>query len=237
MNRLISNTFTKILTAAVAVIAVGVCTDSASANEYNHINRMAVKIRNQTKTLLKETEHYVRTTNYRLLVADTATLRQMAEHVREIAREGCDLDHLATSIAEMNQTFYHLHELFDTTELVAAQFKGSIKGHTAHVKRLLTSIEQCLLNMEQDLDALQSPVLAPPELAPPELAQPVVAQRPVIERPYPYRRSPRPIVTNVETYTVPARDYGRAVYPYGGPRPGYGAAPGCPSRGARAIGF
>ena len=108
MNRHFSNSITKILIAAVAVIALGVWAETASANEYNHINRMAVKIRNQTRKLLRETEHYQYTANYPHLVADSAALRQLAEQSREIARnEGC-LDTLARYVAEMGRTFHCL---------------------------------------------------------------------------------------------------------------------------------
>ena len=224
MNRKISKLTHKCLLAAftgLATLAFGFTGDSASANEYNHINRMAVKIRNQTKTLLKRTEHYVRTTNYRLLVSDTATIRQQAEHIREIARSGCDLDHLAAKVAEMDYTFHHLENLFDNTELLASQCHGSVKGHTAHVKRLLESIDECICNMRDDLEVLRPPIV---------IAPPVAVQRPA----YPYGyRGQGPIVAKVETYSVPARQTRRPDYNYGGrysPKPGYRPRPGCSSR-------
>ena len=234
MNRQISLLTNKVLLAAftgIAALAFGFTGDSASANEYNHINRMAVKIRNQTKLLLKQTEHYVHTTNYRLLVSDTATIRQQAEHIREIARSGCDLDHLAAKVAEMDHTFHHLENLFDNTELLASQCHGSVKGHTAHVKRLLESIDECICNMRDDLEVLRTPVVVAPPVV---VKRPAAIPYPAIEPPRPYGyRGQGPIVTNVETYRVPARQAFRPDYNYGGrgysQRSGYGPRPECQS--------
>ncbi len=214
MNRQISQTISKTLIAAVAVIALGVSAETVSANEYNHINRMAVKIRNQTRTLLRETEHYRYTANYRHLVGDSAALRQLAEQTREIARaEGC-LDTLAGYVVEMHETFHHLEDLFDNTELLAAHCHGSVKGHTAHVKRLLESIDECICHMQDDIAVLRAAIV---------IAPPVVVQRPVIaaatlrEPVYPYgNRSQRPIVVQVDTYRVPARPSRGSGCAYGG---------------------
>ena len=187
MNRKISKITNKCLLAAftgLAILAFGFTGDSASANEYKHIkhiNWMAVKIRNQTKTLLGATEHYVQTANYRLLVSDTATIRQQAEHIRSVARYGCNLDNLAAEVAELDQTFHHLEKLFDNTELLASQCHGSVKGYTAHVKQLLRSIDECICNMQEDLEILRTPIV---------IAPPVVVQRPVV--PHPAIEAPRP---------------------------------------------
>jgi hypothetical protein len=229
MNRKISKLTKPCLLAAftgLVVVAFGFTGDSAAADEYHRINRAAVKIRNQTRSLLRETEHYVRTTNYRLLVSDTAEIRQQAEHIREIAYSGCDLEHLATEVAQMHRTFGHLENLFDNTELLASQCHGSVKGHTAHVKRLLESIDECICDMQADLDVLLNPVV----IAPPVVARRTVGiAQPVIYPPSPYRYgSQRPIVTNVQTYRVPARAAYGLDYNYGGR--GYGPRPGCQSR-------
>lgn len=224
MNRRLSNPIQKFLLAAFAVVAVGVSTNTASANEYGHINRMAVKIRNQTRQLLRETEHYRLTPNYRFLVSDAAALRQLAEHTREVARQKGNLDHLAADVAEMDRTFHHLENLFDNTELLASQCQGSVKGHTAHVKRLLNSIEDCIHHIQSDIDVLRrAVVIAPPAVVqrPVIVQRPVVVQRPAIDTSCPYsgRVQGQPIITNVETIQVPARDVyrsNRSYSAYGG---------------------
>lgn len=219
MSRQISNSITKLLIAAVAVIALGVGAKTASANEYHHINRMAVKIRNQTRSLLRETEHYRYTANYRHLVGDSAALRQLAEQTREIARdEGC-LDALAGYVAQMHDTFHHLEDLFDNTELLAAHCHGSVKGHTAHVKRLLESIDQCICHIQDDIELLRTSI---------EIAPPVVTARPAalaydLRQPlYPYgNRNQRPIITKVETFSVPTPQARLRSGFYGGRATGY----------------
>jgi len=230
MNRQISKHTNKFLLCAftgIAVLAFGFTSDSASANEYRHINRLAVKIRNQTRTLLRETEHYRYTANYRHLVGDAAALRQLAEHTREVARNEGDLDHLAADVAEMDRTFHHLENLFDETELLAVHCKGSVKGHTAHVKRLLNSIEDCIHHIQDDIAELRSTVIIAPPIVvqrpvvfqrPVVVQRPVIVQRPIVDDGCPYSRSRRdqPIVTRVETYRVPADAIRRHDRTYGG---------------------
>ena len=230
MNRQISNPTTKILIAAVAVIAIGISAETASANEYNHINRMAVKIRNQTRKLLRETEHYRHTAHYRHLVGDSAALRQLAEQSREIARdEGC-LDTLAGYVAQMHETFYHLENLFDHTELLAAHYHGSVKGHTAHVKRLLESIDECICNMRDDIAVLRASIVTAP-------AVPVFVPQTARKPRYPYsNRNQRPIITKVENYSAPARNGRGSGNIYGGRGPKYEHRP-TPRYGSRNGGY
>ena len=227
MNRQFTKSIKHLLIAAFAVVALGMSANTASANAYSHINSMAIKIRNKTKSLLRETEHYRYTPNYRHLVSDAAGLRQLAEHTREVARAKGDLDHLAADVAEMDQTFHHLENLFDATERSAAYNQGKIKGNTAHVKRLLDSIEDCIHHIQDDIATLRSQVYtAPPVVVQRSayLQQPIVAQRPVaLPRPVvdagcPYGRnrgvSDQPLVTRVETRRVPTRDLHRYGYGY-----------------------
>ena len=221
MNRQIITSIKHLLLTAFAVVALGVSANTASANTYSHINSMAVKIRNKTKSLLRETEHYRFTPNYRHLVSDAAALRQLAEHTREVARAKGDLDRLAVDVAEMDQTFHHLENLFDATERSAAYNQGKIKGNTAHVKRLLESIEDCIHHIQDDIATLRSQAYIAPQVV---VQRPVLVQQPVIDASCPYGRnrgaSNQPIVTRVQTRRVPNRDLYRngdgRSHPYGG---------------------
>jgi uncharacterized membrane protein YgcG len=212
MNRQISNYFSKLLVVAFATVAMGLTTDTAAANHYHHINAQAVKIRNKTRVLLKETHHYRLTPNYKYLVADTAELRQLAEHTREIARHEGDLDHLAHDVAKMDRVFHHLENLFDNTELLASQCQGSVIGHTAHVKRLLNAIEDCIHHMQDDIESLRRINVVP---------APVVVRRAVVDPGCPYRNSrsylsQRTVVKTVKTYNIPAKKHYHSSRSYGG---------------------
>ncbi len=202
MNRQTSKIVLNLLLVVFTVVALDGLTNSASADEYSRINRLAVKIRNQTRTLIRETEHYRFTANYPVLVSDSAELRQLAEHTREVARHQGDLDRLAAVVAGMDRTFHHLENLFDSTELLASQCQGSVKGHTAHVKRLLNSIEDCIHDIQHEIKKLRNAVIVSPAVLP---QPPVILQRPVVEA-CPYEAGPaiRPYVTKVETIQVPS---------------------------------
>ncbi len=192
------------------IIALTVCTlmgtfaAQAFADDYHHINSLARKIHNKAKILLKETRHYRSTSNYVHLVRDVAELDQLACHLRDIAKNEGDLDHMAADIANINAKFHHIEALFDVTELNATYGRGFIKGHTAHVKRLLNSIEDAICHIGDDIESLRATT--------PVVVQTTV-QPAVIATPY-ARYAQRPVVTHVETYRVPANLRYRT--PYGG---------------------
>lgn len=246
MKRQLSNQFSKLIVVALAVVAAGVTANTSAADEYSRINGQTIKIRNKTRVLLKETDHYRLTPNYKHLVADTAELRQLAELTREVARHHGDLDHLAANVAQMDQIFHHLEDLFDNTELLASQCQGSVKGHTAHVKRLLNSIEDCIHRIQDDLAVLRSAVVVVPKPVvvkkPIVVQKPILVPRPVVAADCPYgsngsfynQRSQRyaqqrPVVTAVETFKVPAS----SIYGNSRSRGGFGV----PQAGRQGGGF
>ena len=187
-------------------LLIGIFAAQAFGNDYNHINSLARKIHNKSKVLLKETKHYRSTPNYLRMVRDVTELDQLACHLRDIAKNEGDLDHLAYDIAKIDVKFHHVEELFDTTELCASTYgRGFIQGHTAYVKKLLNSIEDAIHHIGDDIEHLRA--------ATPLLVQPNAVA-------YPYDpNATRPIVTRVETYRVPSygAPYKSSVRtPYGG---------------------
>ncbi len=209
--------------ALTTCLLMGVCAAQAfGGNEYNHINSLARKIHNKSKVLLKETKHYRSTPNYPTMVREVAELDQLACHLRDIAKNKGDLDHLAYDIGEIDAKFHYIENLFDTTELCASTYgRGFIQGHTAHIKRLLNSIEDAIHHIGDDIEHLRATTQS--------LVQPVIVARPST------RYSGSPIVTRVETYQIPSRiaanykDTFPSLYrsrtPYGGvDRTAYGAS-------------
>lgn len=192
MNRILN-----ITTAFVVATVCGFLADSASANDYRHINRLATKIHNRARSLQHETNHYRLTPQYSHIVGDVAQLDQLACHMRDTARNEGDLDHLAADVAQLDEVFHHISDLFDQTELDAARGCSRIKGNTRHVKRLLEDIEEYIHHIGEDVDVLRAALV------------PVVVQRPVY--------SP-PVIERVETYRVPSNIlHSRCPYrPYGG---------------------
>jgi len=193
--------------ALTTCLLMGIFTAQAFADDYNHINSLARKIHNKSKVLLKETKHYRSTPSYRRMVREVTQLDQLACHLRDIAKNEGDLDLLAYDIAEIDVKFHHIEKLFDTTELCAAQYgQGFIKGHTAHVKRLLNSIQEAITQIGNDIAHLRA-------------ATPILVQPAVVPHPYD-RNASRPIVTRVETYEVPNRSVYRAPYENAAPYEG-----------------
>ena len=183
--------------AFVVCMLIGIVAAQAFADQYNHINSLARKIHNKSEALLKETKHYRSTPNYVHMVRNVAELDQLACHLRDAAKNEGDLDLLAYDIAQIDAKFHHVEALFDQTELCAVTYgRGFIKGHTAHVKRLLNNIEDAIHHIGDDIEHLR-------------------AATPVISHPaaLPYNGyGSRPIVTKVETYQIPNQTNYRAPY-------------------------
>jgi len=140
--------------AFIVCMLLGAVAAQAFADQYNHINSLARKIHNKSEALLKETKHYRSTPNYVHMVRNVAELDQLACHLRDAAKNEGDLDLLAYDIAQIDAKFHHVEALFDQTELCAVTYgRGFIKGHTAHVKRLLNSIEDAIHHIGDDIES------------------------------------------------------------------------------------
>jgi hypothetical protein len=164
---------TKIL-AAIGLI-VTAFTASASADTYQHIDQLALKIDRAAKAIVCETRHYRHTPEYTHLVADARDLAVLADHVHEIAHHHGSLAHLDSDVAALDAKFHHLESVFDRVEWRAAHGHGHVHGNTSHVKGLLNSIEECIHHLQADLRSLRTPVHA---------VRPVVVQRPIYTTPH-----------------------------------------------------
>jgi hypothetical protein len=154
---------------------MGVFAAQTFGDNYNDINRLARKIHNKSKVLLKETKHYRSSPNYVSMVG----------HVNELDQSACRLRDIADS-------FQKVAYLFKTTELCPIQYgRGFIKGHTAHVSRLLESIDRAIVEIGGDINYLRATAPQPRESASVDFLGDPTAQR--------------PIITRVETYQIPDR--------------------------------
>lgn len=143
------------LASLIIMIAVTAVTSNANADEYAHIDRLAVKIRNSARRITKETIHYRHTPEYRHLVADSNTLYRLATHIHDVTHFEGNLTHLANDLDQLDRTFHHLERVFDRVEHAAAFGNGHVHGRTAHVKRLLNSIEDNIHHIREDVEILR----------------------------------------------------------------------------------
>lgn len=152
LNKTFASFFTLIITAAT--------TAQVNADEYHHIDRLAVKIQRTSKQLLRESIHYRHTPEYRHLVADANEMYRLATHVHEVTHFEGNLRHLQNDVAELDRQFHHVETVFDRIEHNAAYGSGHVHGNTAHVKRLLKSMEDSIHHMRADLEEIRNRTLA-----------------------------------------------------------------------------
>ena len=83
------------LTLTLTMIAgLGALTPQASADIYDHIDNLAVRIQRKARQLTQETVHYRHTPRYRQLVAETEGLYRAASHIHDVTHFEGNLYHL-----------------------------------------------------------------------------------------------------------------------------------------------
>ncbi len=159
---------------------------TASADEYDHIDRMAIRIQNKTKQLLRETIHFRHTANYALLVQETNSLNQLATHIHDVTHFEGNLVHLRSDLQQLDSAFHRLEDLFDIIEHNTIHGTGHVHGNIKHVKRLMNSIEDAIHHIQSDVVQLQRHTSHRPHYNPvPTYTRPVIIPSQPVYRPDP----------------------------------------------------
>ncbi|TWU48691.1 hypothetical protein Poly51_45920 [Rubripirellula tenax] len=142
---------------AIASVALTMCVfaGSAFADTYRHIDLLALQIARETKLLVLESSHYRHTPQYRHLLDDTRDMARLADHIHDLAHHHGELVHMESDVAQLDAKFHHLEGLFHAIEREARFGNGRIYGNTAHVGRLLHSIEDAIHHLQDDLRDLR----------------------------------------------------------------------------------
>jgi len=149
-------TGTSIKTILAFALLVGVATQ-ANADIWNHVDRQAADIKCATSSLRKEVDHYRGTRYYGQLIGATARLKGQSIVVASIAAHSHCPKALKNAVRELDRAFHDAEFLFDSVEHDASYGDGHIRGNTAHVKRQLNRIGDCIDNLRDDLRQLTRP--------------------------------------------------------------------------------
>ena len=130
----------------------GMESTQVNADEFRHIDQLAVKIQRTTKRLISEVRHYRDTPAYGHLLADSREIYRLATHIHDLSHFQGRLAHMESDLQELDRKFHHLESVFDRVEHDAEFYgDGRIRGNTAHVKRLLDSIADLIHQMRSDI--------------------------------------------------------------------------------------
>lgn len=131
-------------------------TTAAKADDFDHIDNLAVRLQRQAAALYGEfREHYSHTRRADYLMSDAAMLYRLASHVHEVAHTGGNVFHLRNDIAELDRTFHHVESLVDAIEreTVFNPFGGGhVHGSTADVRALMRTMEDTLHHLRSDVN-------------------------------------------------------------------------------------
>ncbi len=131
-------------------LLVGVASQ-ANANDWHHIDQMALKVQRQTRQLVTEERHYRSSRHYGELLRCTNRLAAISAQVHDLAHHAQCPRTLRNYVDGMDGMFHKVENLFDHIEDDAAHGFGRVRGNTAHVKQLLNSIEDCIHHLQDDL--------------------------------------------------------------------------------------
>jgi hypothetical protein len=143
-------------TFAALGLLVTLCSTSAFADTYRHIDELALDIQRQSRLLMRESSHYRHTPEYRHLLSDTRDIYKLAAHMHEVAHQHGSLAHLESDLRELDSEFHHLESVFDRVERESSHGHGHVHGYTGHVKELLKSIEADIHHLQEDVRSLRT---------------------------------------------------------------------------------
>lgn len=146
-------TGTSIKSILAIALLVGVATQ-ANADIWLHVDKQAADIERATKALRTQVDHYRHTRFYGQLIGATARVKGKAIHVHNIARHSRSTKSLKSAVKHLSSAFNDAQDLFDRAEYYAASGDGQIRGNTAHVKKLLNQINDCIYYLQDDLRKL-----------------------------------------------------------------------------------
>ena len=206
---------TKLFIASTLLALLG--TTQASANDYLRLKNDALTIERKANQMARETKHYRATPQYAQLVCDVDQFISLSQHITDLVANGGSIGRIEAYVNKLDATFLHVEGLFDAIEYNAANGIGVKRGNTAHVKRHLNVVEDCILRMQEDVAILKIRARRT------AVRRPVVAKRPAVTNRQPtyyngrYNGAGR---TPSRAYSVPTRPAPKYNSPRGSGRGG-----------------
>lgn len=183
----------------VVLASLGMFASRADARD-PHIDEVAYAVRNDAALICREVRYHFRgSAHYEHLYSDAYEMYQLADHIHDVAHEGGDLRHIRADVEHLDELFHHLEELVDeVTDGGVRYFDQGGQGwhgirrphssyHVTRLKRLVSSLEENLHHLQEDVDSVLGPAVVPK--APGNVISPVPA--PPTSEPLEFRRDGR----------------------------------------------
>jgi hypothetical protein len=156
----------QIVFCALTLITALAGSTPASADHYRQINRLARRIDNTATSIARESRNFVDSPHYSCLVAETHQLQQLACHIRDVARDGCDLRHLQNDVINLGNAYSALD-----AKLCLIERANPGCNRARRLRRLLDSVQSDIHKMVSSVTCLLN---SRPQVLQPQLIQPLV---------------------------------------------------------------
>lgn len=137
----------------VALVAAGIFGgfadgQPAQAQSLQHIDRLAMKMQQEARGVLREVRHHLRNTpQYRHLYNDVSQMYQLTAHIHELVHDGASLQHMRADVSRLDELFHHVEELLDTVQRSRLVSQEDLQ----HVRAALNEMGETLHHLQDDL--------------------------------------------------------------------------------------
>ena len=138
------------IAATLISIAFGTGSD-AFGNNYDRIDRIAVRIQKRSQQLIEESSRYRYTPAFGQMASEARLLRDTAIHIHDVTHSEGNLRQLKRDVALIDQAFYSLDLLVKNLEVEAARGYSRSNVNPRRARNLLNQIERETHNLSKEL--------------------------------------------------------------------------------------
>jgi hypothetical protein len=139
------------LLAAVTGIALFGIANTANAQSYAHIDRLALRLQQQTAVMHSEVHaHFRATRDYVHLDRDVTQMERLARHIHDVAHRNGSVSHLRSDVRELDDLFHHVEEVIDRlarTRQIDPRTLRHFRGVMGNISDTLHHLRSDLANM------------------------------------------------------------------------------------------
>jgi hypothetical protein len=135
-----------ILTGAFVVMALGLTAGTATAHEYDHIERLARRVEKQARIVHDEVDsHFPRARTLHRYAVD---LERLGAHLHDLAHERRQRNHLRADARKMDRL---IHDMEDQVDRLRGTTRASRQG-LRHIREALQDLHDSLRHLRKHLD-------------------------------------------------------------------------------------
>ena len=141
---------------AFGLLVATAFTSQASANPIEYLDSLAVRVEKSVCKLNRKLDIYRDTPGYACVRREAKGMHRLASHLPETVYRA-DINRMAADIAALDANLHRFEIVFDRVSRAAYLHCPSTGANSAHVRRLMRSIENDLYRFARAVDRLRRP--------------------------------------------------------------------------------